>query len=253
MKIATWNVNGVRARQAQLLEWLAAERPDVVCLQEIKASNEQLTFELRDIEGYASYWHGGKGYSGVALLIANSLCAGPLTCAHPEFDFEGRMATSTVPSSIGPITVASAYVPNGGKDFAAKLRFLEGLDTWAADAETGGRLVVLCGDLNVARSEMDVHPKERKPNQVGTLPEEREIFEHMLSRNLVDVGRALEPDNAELFTWWAPWRNLRQRNIGWRIDYIVASRPIFERVRRCVIQREVGSSDHGPVVAEFDV
>ncbi len=75
----------------------------------------------------------------------------------------------------------------------------------------------------------------------------------MLSRNLVDVGRALEPDNAELFTWWAPWRNLRQRNIGWRIDYIVASRPLFERVTRCAVQREVGTSDHGPVVAELAI
>ena len=100
---------------------------------------------------------------------------------------------------------------------------------------------------------MDIHPRERRPNQVGARPEEREIFEHMLSRNLVDVARALDPDNENLFTWWAPWRNLRQRNIGWRIDYIVASRPVFDRVTRCTVHREVGTSDHGPLVAEFAI
>jgi exodeoxyribonuclease-3 len=159
--------------------------------------------------------------------------------------------TTCVSTALGEITVASVYVPNGGKDYPAKLRFLESLDTWAAEAEMSQRMVLLCGDLNVARTDMDIHPRERRPNQVGARPEEREIFEHMLSRNLVDVARALDPDNENLFTWWAPWRNLRQRNIGWRIDYVVASRPVFERVTRCTVQREVGTSDHGPLIAEF--
>lgn len=253
MKIATWNVNGVRARQSQLLEWLAAEQPDIVCLQEIKASLDQLTFELRDLEGYWPYWHGAKGYSGVGLLVSKNLAAAAPSCAHPPFDFEQRLATACVQTALGEMTIASAYVPNGGKDFAAKLRFLESLDTWAAEAEMAGRLIVLCGDLNVARSDMDIHPRERKPNQVGATPEEREIFEQLLSRDLVDVGRALEPDNDNLFTWWAPWRNLRQRNIGWRIDYVIASTSLFNRVTRCTVQREVGTSDHGPVIAEFAI
>ena len=100
---------------------------------------------------------------------------------------------------------------------------------------------------------MDIHPKERKPNQVGARPEERALFEQILTRNLVDVGRAMEPDNENLFTWWAPWRNLRQRNIGWRIDYVLASSSIAAKVKRIVVQREVGTSDHGPVIADFDL
>ena len=253
MKVATWNVNGIRARQAQVLEWLAAEKPDVVCLQEIKASIDQLTFELRDIEGYWGHWHGGKGYSGVALLFAKSFADPCPALMHPVFDFEQRVCTATVPTAAGEITFASIYVPNGGKDFPAKMRFLEGIETWAADAQQRGHQLVLCGDLNVARSDMDIHPKERKPNQVGARPDERALFEQILSHDLVDVGRAMDPANENLFTWWAPWRNLRQRNIGWRIDYVLASSALAAAVRSITVQREFGTSDHGPVVAEFNL
>jgi exodeoxyribonuclease-3 len=144
------------------------------------------------------------------------------------------------------------YVPNGGKDFPAKMRFLEALDTYIAGLSEAGRRLVLCGDVNIARADIDVHPKERKPRAIGQLPEERALLEHMLSHGLVDSGRALEPANDGLFTWWAPWRNMRQRNIGWRLDYVLASQPIFDRVRSCTVQREFGTSDHAPVVAEFD-
>jgi exodeoxyribonuclease III len=253
MKVATWNVNGIRARQGQLLEWLAREGPDVVCLQEIKASFDQLTFELRDLEGYWGHWHGGKGYSGVALLFAKRFAPAAPEIVHPPFDFEQRICTATVATSAGEITFASAYVPNGGKDFAAKMRFLEGIETWVAEAQSLGKALVLCGDLNVARTDMDIHPKERKPHQVGARPDERALFEQILSHDLVDVGRAMEPSNENLFTWWAPWRNLRQRNIGWRIDYVLATSRIAAKARSVVVQREVGTSDHGPVVAEFEL
>jgi exodeoxyribonuclease-3 len=92
-----------------------------------------------------------------------------------------------------------------------------------------------------------VHPAERK-NVIGQLPEERALLEELIDDQLVDVHRAKEPDNDHLFTWWAPWRNMRSRNIGWRLDYILASKPIAERVATCVVQREFGTSDHGPVV-----
>ncbi len=128
MKIATWNVNGIRARQGQLLDWLAAEKPDIVCLQEIKASLDQLPFELRDVDNYWSYWHGEKGYSGVALLVSKSLVGALPACSHPGFDFEQRIACATVPSPAGDVMIASVYVPNGGKDFDAKMRFLQALD-----------------------------------------------------------------------------------------------------------------------------
>lgn len=251
MKIATWNVNGIRARQGQVLDWLATERPDILCLQEIKASIDQLPFELRDIEGYWSGWHGEKGYSGVGLLIAKTLAPTAPVYSHPDFDFEQRVISAEIYFGRGPTLVSSFYVPNGGKNYEAKIRFLTAMDAWAAEAHAAGRPLLFCGDLNVARTDMDIHPKERKPGQVGTRPDERALIEQLLSRGLVDVGRTLHPADDALFTWWAPWRNLKQRNIGWRIDYVVASAAIARGAAQCVVQREFGSSDHGPVVATF--
>jgi exodeoxyribonuclease-3 len=248
MKVATWNVNGVRAREAQLQEFIAREQPDVLCLQEIKATIDQLPMWLCDIDGYACYWHGGKGYSGVALHVRRSVTEA-VEFSHPAFDYENRIVTARLPE----FTVASIYVPNGGKDFAAKMQFLEALDAYAATFEASGDPLVLCGDMNVALTDMDVHPRERKPNVIGQRPDERALMARLIGRGLVDVHRKLEPDNADLFTWWAPWRNLRQRNIGWRLDLVLASRVIADRTTSCVVQREFGSSDHGPVIAEFDL
>jgi exodeoxyribonuclease-3 len=247
MKIGTWNVNGIRARQAQVREWVERERPDVVCLQEIKASSDQVPAALCEMEGYWCYWHGGKGYSGVALHVSKDLSPERPAFSHPPFDYENRIVLVDLPMA----TVASVYVPNGGKDFPAKMQFLSALEQFAADRHAGSRPVVICGDLNIARTDMDVHPKERKPNAIGQLPEERAQLERIIAHGLVDVGRALEPGNDQLFTWWAPWRNLRQRNIGWRLDYVLASGSLYPRVTRCVVDREFGTSDHGTVLAEF--
>ena len=252
MKIATWNVNGIRARQGQLLDWLANEKPDIVCLQEIKASLDQLPFELRDVDNYWSYWHGERGYSGVGLLVSKSLAGALPACSHPGFDFEQRIACATVPSPAGEVLVASVYVPNGGKDFDAKMRFLEALDSYVREAQRGQRLLIVCGDLNVALEERDIHPKLRKPNQIGARPDERALLERIISRNLVDVHRTFEPANDNLFTWWAPWRNMKEKNVGWRIDYVLASSALAARARSAAVQREIGSSDHGPVVVQFD-
>jgi exodeoxyribonuclease III len=249
MKIITWNVNGIRARHAQLQELMAAESPDVVCLQEIKAAPAQVPELLVSAGDHWTFWHGGGGYSGVALLVRHSFVTKQPAFDHPYFDMEHRI----VVGDLGRVVVASVYVPNGGKDYEAKVKFFSEFSAWTKDLVAQGRDVVICGDLNIAREERDVHPKERKPNQIGARPEEREMFARMLEGGLVDVGRALDPDNNELFTWWPPWRNLRQRNIGWRIDYVLANRGLAGRARSTVSRREFGTSDHAPVVAEFDL
>jgi exodeoxyribonuclease-3 len=143
------------------------------------------------------------------------------------------------------------YVPNGGKDFPAKMRFLEALHEYARAFRDEGKPLILCGDLNVARTERDVHPKERKPRAIGQLPEERALIESIIACGLVDVGRGVDPDNDGLFTWWAPWRNMRQRNIGWRLDYVLASTSLYERVVSCPVLKDIGTSDHAPVLATF--
>jgi exodeoxyribonuclease-3 len=157
-----------------------------------------------------------------------------------------------VPSAAGDVLIASVYVPNGGKDFDAKMRFLEALEAYVADAERDGKLLILCGDLNVALEERDIHPKLRKPNQIGARPDERALLGRLIARGLVDVHRSFEKDNDNLFTWWAPWRQMKEKNIGWRIDYVLASSAIASRATAAVVQRGIGSSDHGPVVVTFD-
>ena len=248
MKLATWNVNGIRARQAQVQEWIAQERPDVVCLQEIKATSDQLPTALCEMEGYWCYWHGGKGYSGVALHVSKTFAPERPVFAHPAFDYENRI-----------VTVDDRRPSDRRVDLRAERR--QGLPRQDAVSRGAGRLrrvvsghgtaLVVCGDMNVARTERDVHPKERKPRAIGQLPEERALIERILSRGLVDVGRAVDPDNDELFTWWAPWRNMRQRNIGWRLDYVFASEALAAPRHACPVQKDVGTSDHAPVVATF--
>ena len=243
MKVATWNVNGIRARASQVEEWMNREQPDVVCLQELKAELAQVP-EVVHRPDYHAFWHCCKGYSGVSLQLRKAMFPAEPVYSHPPFDFESRI----VQAEVGDLVIASMYVPNGGKDYPAKLAFLARLVEWVRQLRADGREVLLCGDVNIARTEMDVHPKERKPNTVGQLPEERALFETLLATGLTDIGRAMDPDNPNLFTWWAPWRSLRSRNIGWRLDYLLASPGVAKRVAGCVVQADVGTSDHAPVV-----
>jgi len=247
--VATWNVNGLRARREQFLAWLAEDRPSVVCLQEVKAAPSQLPEDLVTLDGYWSAWHGAGGYSGVGLHLRRDVFAQEPAFSHPSFDHETRIVTAEA----GDLTVASVYVPNGGKDFAAKITFLERMRDWAGELHAQGRRLLLCGDLNVTRTDQDVHPKERKPRAIGQRPEERELLAQLLAQGLVDVGRTLDPDNEGLFTWWAPWRDMRRRNIGWRIDYVLASTPLAARATTARVLTGVGTSDHAPVMVEIAV
>jgi exodeoxyribonuclease-3 len=243
MKLATWNVNGIRARAEQAHEWLERERPDVVCLQELKAELSQVPEALMR-QDYHAFWHCCKGYSGVSLQFRKDTFPDHPVFTHPPFDLESRVVTADV----GAFTIASMYVPNGGKDYPGKITFLNALIEWARELRAAGRELILAGDINIARSEMDVHPRERNPMKTGQRAEERALFEQLLETGLTDVGRAVDPDNEGLFTWWAPWRNMRQRNIGWRLDYLLASPGVATRVTGCVVQAEVGTSDHAPVI-----
>jgi len=248
MKIATWNVNGVRARYREMVEWVEQERPDIFCLQEIKASAEQVPDSLTGLPDYWNYWHGApRGYSGVSLHVRRELTSTAPPFNHPSFDMEARIVQVT----LNQLVVASVYVPNGNRNYEAKLTFVQSLVAHVEHLIKEGYQVLVCGDLNIARAERDVHPKQRDARKIGQQPEERELFESLLGRGLTDIGRALEPDNDALFTWWAPWRDYRKRNVGWRLDYVLASAGIAPSVQSCRVLRESGTSDHGAVIAEF--
>lgn len=247
MKIGTWNVNGIRKRSSEVISWIDREEPDVVCLQETKATPDQVPEPLAAIAGYHSHWHGQPGgYSGVALLLRDKTFGDAPAFVHPPFDLESRI----VVADIGSLVLGSMYVPNGGKDFPAKMQFLNELVAWAGALAASGKHLVLCGDFNVARAPVDVHPTLRK-DMIGQSAPERALIEQLFACDLVDVGRHVAPDDDRLFTWWAPWRNFRQRNIGWRLDYIAAHRALVDETSLCRVARDFGTSDHAPVIAHL--
>lgn len=248
VKIATWNVNGLRARHARLVEWVANEQPDVLCLQEIKATPDQIPDPLTTLSDYWNYWHGGpKGYSGVSIHVRRSFAPARPTFSHPPFDSEFRV----VDALVGDLRFTSMYVPNGGKDFEAKLVFLRALAAWTAEREALGERLVIAGDLNVALTDADLHPSQVKADAIGQRPQERALLREAIGHGLVDVLRATHPTATDLFTWWAPWRNQREKNVGWRIDFVLASAALACGTPSCVVRKEVEGSDHAPVVVEL--
>ena len=250
MKIATWNVNGIRARQAQVQEWIERERPDVVCLQEIKAASDQIPTALCEMEGYWCYWHGGKGYSGVGLHVSQAFAPERPAFSHPAFDYENRIVTVDDRRRRRDGRVDLRAERRQG--LPAKMRFLEALDDYAASFQARGRPLVLCGDLNVARTERDVHPKERKPRAIGQLPEERALIERIIAprpRRRRPRARSRQRRPVHLVgavAQHAPAQHrlaarLRPRQRGARSAASIA----------CPVQKDVGTSDHAPVVATF--
>jgi exodeoxyribonuclease-3 len=249
VKIATWNVNGIRAREVQVVEWLARDKPDVVCLQELKSTVDQVPMSLAGMQDYWSFWHGApKGYSGVSLHFRKEAFPDAPKFDHPPFDLECRI----VQAKMGGTVFASVYVPNGGKDFAAKTSFMREMESYVAGIHAAGDKLVLCGDMNVALTDDDVHPSQRKPGVIGQRPEERDQVQRWIAAGVVDLGRKLDPDNKRLFTWWPPWRDSKKKNLGWRLDYVLVSEAWSARAKSCNVLVEVGTSDHAPVVAQFE-
>jgi exodeoxyribonuclease-3 len=256
LRLISWNVNGVRARFGELVRLAAEREPDVLCLQEIKATAAQVPEPLTGLPAYWSHWHGAPGgYSGVSLHVARRLAPERPTFTVPAFDFENRIACVEIP---GRAAIASVYVPNGaarratraatGSAFARKLRFLDELAAWVEGWR--GPPLVVAGDLNVALTDNDLHPRHRSPGSIGQRPEERERLARAISPSMIDVIRARWPEADDVFTWWPPWREEKAKNRGWRIDFVLAS--ASSTAGRVEILRDFGSSDHAPVLVEVE-
>jgi exodeoxyribonuclease-3 len=249
IRVGTWNVNGLRARYSEVVAWAEQHQPEVFCLQEIKASPNQVPEPLTGLPRYYNAWHGTAGYSGVSLHVRRDFSTSAPRFLHPPFDVETRI----VGAEVAGVLFFSAYVPNGGRDLPLKLRFLAELSAYVERLSAAGQSLVLCGDLNVARDEIDVHPTMRKAGAIGQLPEERELFARLLSRGLRDLLREAHPMDPRVFTWWPPWRGLRSRNHGWRIDYVLATSSLVTEAPICRVHADYGSSDHAPLLAELTV
>ena len=249
MKIATWNVNGIRARQDEVAAFVTREQPDVLCLQEIKATRDHIPKTVCDLPGYWCYWHGTKGYSGVALVVRKEIEADRPMYIHPDFDVETRIATVRVAGTL----VASIYVPERRQGLRGQGP-LPGGDGRLRGRAAGHRRSRRAVRRHQHRAHGDGRASEgtRQPRRGTALGRARAVRTHPGRRAPCTTSAASRiPTNDALFTWWAPWRNMRQRNIGWRLDYVLASGSLAARTSRCVSMREYGTSDHAPVVATF--
>lgn len=249
MRIITWNVNGLRSLLKKgAWDWIASQSADVVCLQEIKATPEQLTqAQLELFEPYHAFWHPADrlGYSGVATFTRKEPVDVESGLGEARFDIEGRISGVRFPG----FRLYNIYFPNGKRDhtrlqykydFYAK--FLELCDGLHA----AGERLVFCGDLNTAHQEIDLRNPKQNEHTSGFLPEERAWIDRYLKHGFVDVFRAHFPERVQ-YTWWTYRVNARERNIGWRLDYFLVSEQLMPFVEEIVIHDQVLGSDHCPV------
>jgi exodeoxyribonuclease-3 len=255
MKIATYNVNGVNGRLPVLLRWLGETRPDIVCLQELKAPQEKFPQEAIREAGYHALWHGQKSWNGVAILARSGE---PIEVRRglpgdPE-DIHSRYIEATVEG----VVIGCLYLPNGnpapGPKLDYKLRWFERLTKHAAELFASGKPVMLTGDYNVMPAELDVYKPESWVNDALFLPEVRAAFHTLMAQGWTDAIRKLHPDE-KVYTFWDYFRNAYGRNAGLRIDHFLLSPAVAKRLVAAGVNKDVRgwekSSDHAPVWIEL--
>lgn len=253
MKIISYNVNGIRAAlKKDFISWLASAAPDVVCLQETKALEEQVDTHLFEDLGYKHYWFSAqkKGYSGVAILSKQEPKAVVYGTGIEHMDFEGRVIRLDFDSC----SVMSLYLPSGTNTarLEHKFRFMDDFLQYITQLKEEFPNLVICGDYNICHQAIDIHDPVRNKNVSGFLPEERAWLDKFLKSGFIDSFRYLNPDPHH-YSWWSYRANARANNKGWRIDYNLVSTPLEKNIERAYILPEAHHSDHCPVVVELNV
>lgn len=254
MKIISYNVNGIRsAMNKGLVEWLKAADADVVCLQEIKAEPSQLNLAQFQEFGYKTYWYPAqkKGYSGVAILTKQEPWHVEYGCGIKAYDDEGRILRV----DFKKISIMSVYFPSGTsgdyrQDF--KYRFLDDFSTYIERLKKSHPKLIICGDVNICHKEIDIHNPIANKNTTGFLPAERAWVTSFLESGFVDSFRYFNQEPHQ-YTWWSFRFNARKQNKGWRIDYILVSENLKEKMKYAAILSEAYHSDHCPTLLEIDV
>lgn len=253
MKIITWNVNGIRAcYKKNLMDFVRDEKADLFCVQETKAHVDQVETEARSLGYPFAYWSSAsrKGYSGVATFSAREPRTVSKGWGLHEYDSEGRIIISDHEKFL----LYNIYFPNGGSGedrHNYKQKFLKDLNEHLRGVIAGGREVIVVGDYNVARTDIDVFDPDRLSQESGFLPEERAWFEDFLKLGFVDTFRALHPDAKSRYTWWSYKEMGRMGNRGWRIDHICVTRGLEKHLESAEILDQIEGSDHCPAVATF--
>jgi len=253
MKIITYNVNGIRAALGKgLLDWVKSVNPDIICLQETKAQPDQLPLFDFEEAGYLNYWHSAqkKGYSGVAILTKQKPDNVFYGIGIEKYDFEGRFLRA----DYGDISVVSVYHPSGssGEERQAfKMLWLEDYLKYINELKKTRPNLILCGDYNICHKAIDIHDPIRNATMSGFLPEEREWLTKFIDSGFIDSFRFFNHEPKQ-YTWWSFRANARAKNLGWRIDYNMVSKPLESKLKRSVILPEAKHSDHCPVLLEID-
>ena len=248
MKVLSWNVNGVRSvGNKGFHKWFSDVKPDIVCLQETKAHSEQLDEALLHPQGYHSFWHSAqkKGYSGVAIYAKKEPTAVFTGIGDDKIDSEGRV----LGVEYGETLYFSVYFPNSQRDHARlkyKLYFCDKINSFLKAKVKKGKNVVVCGDYNIAHKEVDLKNPKTNTENPGFLPEERAWMTEFLEGGFVDGFRHFEPAG-DHYTWWSYRPGVRERNIGWRIDYACFNQELANRVKGVAHFPQIMGSDHCPI------
>jgi exodeoxyribonuclease III len=256
LRIITLNLNGIRsAWSKRVLPWAAAQQPDVVCLQELKAQTADLTDEMKAPDGLHTYYHYAekKGYSGVGLWCRQQPDAVIEGLGHAEFDAEGRYLRA----DFGNLSVISLYLPSGSSSSerqAAKFRFMEFFYPHLLELSQQGREVVIGGDWNIAHREIDLKNWKGNRKNSGFLPEERAWIGRLFDEGgWRDVYRAVHPEaGEECYTWWSNRGQAWAKNVGWRIDYQLSTPALAAQARAATVYKEQRFSDHAPLTVDYD-
>ena len=248
MRIVSWNVNGIRAiMKKEFMSSLESMNTDVLCLQETKAQDEQVMEALRELEGFHIYCNSAekKGYSGTAILTRSEPLSVQYDMGIPEHDTEGRVIAAEYEN----FYLVTVYTPNSGSE----LKRLDYRQSWDKDflsyikALEGNKPVVICGDLNVAHKDIDLaRPKPNYNKSAGYMQAEIDGLDSYISANLVDTFRATNPETVK-YSWWSYRAGARAKNVGWRIDYFLASESLCSQIEHTDILNDIMGSDHCPV------
>ena len=247
-KIISWNVNGIRACfKKGFKEYLLKESPDVLCLQESKAHVESLDDSILNVDGYHSYWHSAerKGYSGTGIYCKEKPLSVSYGFGNQKYDCEGRVLIA----EFQDYHVFSVYFPNGQQGperLKYKLEFYHDLLNYCAELRNQNKRLIICGDYNTAHTEIDLANPNDNVQTSGFMPIEREWIEELIRQGYIDTFREFN-SNPDHYTWWSYRTNARDRNVGWRIDYVFVTPDLKDNLESAFIHSETLGSDHCPV------
>lgn len=254
IRILSWNVNGIRAvHKKGFLEWFSSEKPDILCIQETKATRKQFPKDIRTFEGYNLYASEAvkKGYSGTATYTSIKPEKVNYGFGVERFDLEGRI----IITDYGTFVLFNIYFPNGKMSHERlqyKMDFYDAFLEYADNLKDQGKNIVVCGDVNTAHKEIDLaHPKENSKIS-GFLPEERAWMDQFLSHGYIDTFREFNKE-PEQYTWWSYRTRARERNVGWRLDYFFVNKEFMKQVEASYILYDVMGSDHCPVGLDIKI